>query len=340
MMSSRLDDLSGVLAAVGDQCPALEHLTFPKFTATPPIALARLLTMPGHLMLRTYHSSAHLPGTGVLALAKMPSLQLVNLRSRAANLANMAFPNPSFPSLKKLRWTVDKLSHSTSNLIRAIHSSSCQEVTVVAYTTPRPSILAEHLKALTRHPLTKLEIRVEDDPEHFAYDSEYEDGFGTPYDPTAPYVPAATLLPLRNAPTLETLRIYVPNLSLNYDTIAAVARACPRLQTLNLYGSRAQEIAPISALLPLVQECPGLEFMSLHVDARTAPPLPPTGFQPRAQLKFLYLSLSPIASSASSGISAYLKVLFPSLLHLDCYCDGDGGRQLCREIVAQLGLQR
>ncbi|KAJ7271295.1 hypothetical protein B0H12DRAFT_730836 [Mycena haematopus] len=133
-------------------------------------------------------------------------------------------------------------------------------------------------------------------------------------------VPSRHLLPLFTLTTLTFVTLAGPvGLDLDDTAAADIARAWPRIMSLDLAGSAFLHIPPrttLRALLAFARLCPNLWRLSLPINARSVPKWRKAKTTAEARptqrsLTFLNVGESPV--DAPLDVAAYLSSIFPKL---------------------------
>jgi len=302
------DDFSESIDALLKQCCALTTLRLRANLKTPADSLFNTLdeSTIERLNLHYFSTTLCLTWKVIRTLASMPHLKSATFRTTAQLLETMTFEGDWFPALERLNIHLDVLSNSTSAFLGSIRSPALRSVHIFLMGHPSSGILSSHLQVLARHALREFLLRV-----------TWQDT-GRRY--VESLITTDSLQHLFTISTLEVIRFDMDDFEVSHDMVDAVIKKIPGIKHLKFMSAGVPSSPPtLVTLAQLATSCPALEKIEMPIDTRLIPDLP-AGFHSTSPV--VRLDLGPADSiHPATGVSAYLRRLFPSLKYFDLDAD-------------------
>ncbi|KAJ7247412.1 hypothetical protein B0H12DRAFT_1324907 [Mycena haematopus] len=308
-----------LLPALATQCPLLRQVCILTSDGLP----GRCETVSFFVKQLTRLESLEVPCLDAAALdhlAKRPALDFVHLDdqtplSPVLGLASQTeVPSPC--DIDMLTLTVTD-AHAATEVLARLHASPIHSLTIqFPKTTPATAVKEIYTGVAvncTQASLNSLSITL---PPTGTTDTAAAD----PEQIALYAVLGAHLLPLFTLTTLTSVTLAGPvGLDLDDTAVADIARAWPRLTSLDLGGSAFSHIPPrttLRALLAFARLCPHLWRLSLPINARSVPKWRKAktiaDARPTQQcLRSLNVGESPVGTPLD--VAAYLSGIFPCL---------------------------
>ncbi|KAM5535250.1 hypothetical protein V8D89_011056 [Ganoderma adspersum] len=308
-----------MLRSLHTKCPQIRHLSVQCRSSVGPTDPVVSKAVQQLLHLETLDLSLPLFDDALVQLATLPNLSVAKIflpRNSEVHERLASVNAPIFPCLTVLHVNTIRLEPSLTCLIDMVSSTQLSEVSLSAAHDPSSVSLHSFLTALSSSPSRDVLSAVT---------------LSFPLPSSIPLMRSLHAVPPHAHPecalglaTLESLfacpelaDLDVTSFFLRPDDafLAALAAACPRLQSLRLvppfYGSAGRPpAATLAGLLPLLRGCPDLEHLALPLDASAASAaaaLPANEDVGESQLRTLDVGDSPIgfADEAAAFLSAH-----------------------------------
>ncbi|KAJ7737555.1 hypothetical protein B0H16DRAFT_1891634 [Mycena metata] len=306
-----------LLPALATECPLLHEVTILTSEGLP----GRCEAVSFFVKQLTHLESLEVPCLDAAALdhvAKRPALDYLHLDDQTPfpHVFEPASDVPFCCEITKLTLTVTDARAATEVLIR-LDASPISDLEIRFPRTTSATALQAIYNGVAAHcnhaSLTSLSIALPptSTPDTAVADSEQIALYA---------VPGTHLSPLFTLTTLTSVSLAGP-VGLDLDDAAAtdIARAWPRITSLDLAGSAFPHIPPratLRALLAFARFCPRLWRLCLPIDARSVPKWRSANTDAEARptqrrLKSLHLGESPVGTPLD--VAAYLSSIFPKL---------------------------
>ncbi|KAJ7882040.1 hypothetical protein B0H14DRAFT_1492469 [Mycena olivaceomarginata] len=306
-----------LLPALATQCPLLQEVCILTSDGLP----GRCETLSFFVKQLTRLESLEVPCLDAVALdhlAKRPVLDFVHLDDQTPLSPVLGLPSKEVPSscdIDVLTLTVTDARAATEVLAR-LHASPIRSLTIQFPKNTSATAVREIYNgvAVNCNHASLVSLSIALPP---------RDSTDTAADPEqiALYaVPGTHLFPLFTLTTLTSVTLATPvGLDLDDAAAAEIARAWPRITSLDLAGSAFLHVPPrttLCALLAFARFCPHLWRLSLPINARSVPKWQKAQTAAEARptqrcLRSLHVGESPVGTPLD--VAAYLSSIFPRL---------------------------
>ncbi|CCM02040.1 uncharacterized protein FIBRA_04116 [Fibroporia radiculosa] len=300
--------LAEALDKVRKWCPKLCILRVPSYDdyIHVPTVIPKLSAIICVANLRMFDSMVSITSEALLALARMPRLEIANIRlgPDALNLWTVTcLPRRSFPALKSIALHMFDLDQASLLFLQRMGSERLMFFRVSSEIHPHnPQPLIAYFEALAAAPFAPI-----------MQDLQLQ--FGHPEYVHAPLcsISLDVLQPLLSIKSLTTFVIRSRNYDLDDAGYRAIALAFPRIHTLLLHPRAAMDTdyppAHMRSLRHFAEHCSNLAVLGLFIDVTDVPELP-EDFESQS-LVSVYHFICHGPESYVGRASAYLDAIFP-----------------------------